>query len=419
MVCTRPFAALADGQARGLGFSHPPLVILEHPVAGLSQNEADSRVTDALDQLGALVEVMTGGPKGQHEGSSPVSKLQLVESFVPDGDEEFLEYLTVRNLSDGFPVIHPTPTRVADMLAGLKGRSKGKLGKMPPQYGDVTPELLAACAVMAGCRPDYMPVIHAITQAILDPAFNLAAIQTTTHPCAPLAIVSGPITAEIAMNCATNAFGAGNRANATIGRAIRLSLLMIGGGYPGIGDLSTMGSPAKYSYVVAENVAASPWGSLAASRGLSEGVNAVTVLGAEAPHNINDHESDTAIGVLEMVTGSMRTAGMNNNYYDSDLLIILGPEHAAVISRDGFSRPDVQRYVCDHAQTPLEFFSDANIERRLRTKFPQLSSMTAIPAVRNPDRVLLAIVGGPGRHSMFVPSFGATHAVTVPIDSSA
>jgi hypothetical protein len=413
LACTEPFVELARGQAAALGRPELPLVTLEHPVGGLPDEEVDLRAARALPQLRRLLD--PAAPAGDTSGEAV---LRLVTEPAPGEPAELVAHLAEAGLSDGLPVVAPTPARVAEMLAGHAADPRLELGQLPPRYGPVTAELVASCAVMAGCRPAYLPVVLAALRAMLDPSFNAGGIQTTTHPAAPLAIVSGPLADELGMNSGTNAFGPGNHANATIGRAIRLCMLALGGAVPGVGDMATMGSPAKYGYVVAENRPASPWGTLASSLGFAEDADTVTVLGAEAPHNVNDHESADAGGLLEMIAGTMRITGMNNNYYDSDVLLALCPEHAAMLSRDGFTRAGVQRHLHEAARTPLGHFSKANVDNRLRRKFPEdfaAGPPESVPAVRRAEGILLCVIGGPGKHSMYVPSFGGTRAVTVTI----
>ena len=191
---------------------------------------------------------------------------------------------------------------------------------------------LAINAVMAGCLPACMPVLVAAARAVLEPEFSLHAIQATTHPVAPLIIVNGPVVEEIGLNAEYGCFAPGNRANATIGRALRLALLNIGGASPGVLDRATQGSPAKYAFCIAENEAASPWGPLHAERGFSPEESTVTLVGCEGPHNINDHVSHTAEGILATAADTMSIMGSNNFYLRGEPVLALGPEHAATIA---------------------------------------------------------------------------------------
>jgi hypothetical protein len=187
------------------------------------------------------------------------------------------------------------------MLAWTDRDREVEIGTIPPRQGIVTVEKLAVNAVMAGCRPEYFPVVLAATEAMLDERFNLYAVQCTTHPCAPLLILNGPIARELDVNSRYNAFGPGCRANATIGRAVRLILQNVGGGTPGVLDRATQGQPAKYSYCIAEDELENPWSPLHVERGFDPATSTVTVCGAENPHNLNDHVSTASRGILTMI----------------------------------------------------------------------------------------------------------------------
>jgi len=333
-----------------------------------------------------------------------------------DDLEAASELARSRGWSDGLPIVPPTADRVQRMLAYCDRPWDEPIAQMPPRNGAATPLRIAANAVMAGCRPEYFPVIATAIEAMCDQSFNLYGIQTTTHPVSPLVIVNGPIAAELAINGGHNAFGPGWQANATIGRAIRLVLLNIGGAIPTVGDMATAGQPGKYSFVVAENEAASPWEPLHVERGFARESSTVTVVGAEGPHNINDHESDTGEGILCMVAGTIGITGHNNVYYHSEPLLALGPEHAKTIARDGYSKADVKRYVFEHATVPLRKFSQRNYERRLLKNFPgrydNAPPDTPVPPCQSADDVMVIVLGGAGKHSMYLPTFGETRSVT-------
>ena len=265
---------------------------------------------------------------------------------VDDAPEAVLDAFVTREWCDGLPIVPPTADRVRVMLGDAEpGRA---LGAMPPLWRTATLEAIAVNAVMAGCRPEYFPVIVAAVDAMLDPDFNLYGVQATTHPVAPLVIVNGAYGRRIGLHAGSGCFGPGFRANATIGRALRLILMNVGGAWPGRHDMATQGSPAKFSYCIAENEEASPWGPL------KDG-DAVTVYGGEGPHNVNDHASTTASGILSTVSHTAATLGSNVGWYfsQSQLLVVLGPEHARTIAGDGLTRADVQRFVYVHARLPL------------------------------------------------------------------
>jgi hypothetical protein len=180
--------------------------------------------------------------------------------------------------------------------------------------------------------------------------------------------------------------------------------------------MATQGSPAKYSYAIAEREDASPWGPLHASLGFAAGESAVTVFGGEGPHNVNDHVSQRASGILSVVAGTAATLGSNVGWYfaQSQLLIVLGPEHAATIAADGFSRADVQRYLWEHARIPLRrrklggMWGIQDWPRWMETA----DDDARLPIVPGPDDVLVLVAGGPGKHSAVVPNCCFSRAVT-------
>jgi hypothetical protein len=347
-----------------------------------------------------------------------VGRLPLASEVIEldDSLEAVQAYFVERGWTDGLPIVPPTPERVAAMLEGIDAEADVVVGKIPPLWGEATVEKIAVNAVMAGCRPAAMPVLVAALEAMLEPAFNLYGVQATTHPVAPLLVVHGPAAARLGMHAGSGAFGPGNPANATLGRAVRLCLWNLGGGRPGDGDMATQGSPAKYSYAVPEREEASPWGPLHASLGFAAGDSAVTVFAGEGPHNVNDHVSQQAPGILSVVADTAATLGSNVGWYfaQSQLLVVLGPEHAATIAADGFSRADVQRYVWEHARIPLRrrklggMWGIQDWPRWMTTA----DDDARLPIVPGPEDVLVMVAGGPGKHSAVVPNCCFSRAVT-------
>jgi len=340
-----------------------------------------------------------------------------------DDDPEALAALMLeRNWSDGLPVVAPTAERVREMLRFCDRPVDQPVGKVPPRYGEATPLRLAANAVMAGCRPEYFPLVLLADEALCEEPFNLYGVQATTHSCSTLVVVNGPVGREIGMNAGHNAFGPGNRANATIGRAVRMAMWNVGGAVPAAGDMSTYGSPAKYTYCVAENEAANPWQPLSVELGFAADSTTVTVYGAEPPHNVNDHEHGDAEGILRVAADVLRTLGMNTWYLGwkgrKELMLILGPEHAASIAASGWSRADVRKFLYQATSRRRDELALGGMYgmRDWGSDLEALSAPDAlIPAVPRPDDILVLVAGGEGKHSAGLPSFGATVSVTRPI----
>jgi hypothetical protein len=311
-----------------------------------------------------------------------------------------------RGWTDGLPIVPPTEAAVREMLRFTDREPREVVGVLPPRQGEATVERIAVNAVMAGCRPEYFPVVLAGLEALADPLFNLDSVQATTHPVATLLVVNGPIAREIGLNAGGNAFGQGCRANVTIGRAVRLVLMNVGGGLPGSGDRASQGTPAKIAYCVAENEAESPWEPLHVEAGLPADASTVSAFGCEGPHNIQDHYSNTGLGVLLTVAGAMGQAGSNNLLGAGWPLLSLGPEHAATIARDGYSKRQVKEFLFEHARFPLarlgEEYRRYQIERRRAVDAPE----TMLPIVRAPEDISVIVVGGAGKHSSWQPTFG-------------
>jgi hypothetical protein len=328
----------------------------------------------------------------------------------PGAWDEIDAHYQERGWTDGLPIVPPTETRVHELLKQTARDPREVVGVLPPRQGEATIEKIAVNAVMAGCRPAYFPVVLAAIEALADPLFNLDSVQATTHPVATLLVVNGPIARAIGLQAGYNAFGQGFRANVTIGRAVRLVLMNVGGGLPGSGDRATQGSPAKIAYCVAENEAESPWEPLHVEAGLPAGTSTVTVFGCEGPHNIQDHYSNTARGVLLTVAGAMGQAGSNNLLGRGWPLLSLGPEHAATIAREGYTKQQVKEFLFEHARYPLAKlgleYQRQQIERWGVVDAPD----TMVPIVRTADDISVIVVGGAGKHSSWQPTFGdGTH----------
>ncbi|HEY3098578.1 MAG TPA: hypothetical protein VGL14_06700 [Methylomirabilota bacterium] len=387
-----------------------PLLVVEHPLGGERPEAIARRAQQAFEQLHALI---AGAGNTPRTAEAEVAAPEAIN--VPDDPGAILEAFTERNWADGLPIIAPTAERVSAMLGGRDAAKS--LGIMPPLWRQVTPEKLAVNAVMAGCEPRAFPIIVAAVEAMLDRAFNLYGVQATTHPVAPLLVVNGAYGRQIGLHGGSGCFGPGFRANATIGRAIRLILLNVGGAWPGRYDMATQGSPAKFSYCIAENEAASPWGPLA------EG-DTVTVYGGEPPHNVNDHVSTTASGILTTVCDTAVSLGSNVGWYfsQSQLLVVLGPEHARTIADDGLTRGDVQRFVYEHARLPLGQLKLAGMWG-MHDWPAWMNAVTdpeaLMPQVPSPDDVFVAVAGGSGKHSAVVPNCTFSRAVSRPIKPDA
>jgi hypothetical protein len=312
--------------------------------------------------------------------------------------------------TDGLPIVPPTEGDLRAFLGCTDREPREVVAVLPPRQGEATVERIAINAIMAGCRPEYLPVILTAVEALADPLFNLDSIQATTHPVAPLIIVNGPIAKEIGINAGYNAFGQGFRANLTIGRAIRLLLMNVGGGLPGTGDRATQGSPAKIAYCVAENEDANPWEPLHVEHGFAADTSVVTAIACEGPHNIQDHFSYTGIGILKVVAGAMGQAGSNNILAVGHPLLSLGPEHAATIAKEGYTKQKVKEFLFEHARFPLARLGPEYRRQQIDRWGVVDAPDTMVPIVRAADDISIIVAGGAGKHSSWQPTFGdGTH----------
>jgi hypothetical protein len=330
----------------------------------------------------------------------------LVEPSV-----DLVEWYYEQGFSDGLPVVPPTPEKLVAMIMALGGDPDVVECRVPPRWGNLTRRVLAINLVMAGCAPAYAPVVRAAMLALTSPAFNLNGVQATTHMAAPLLVVNGPIGREIGMNAGCNCFGSGNRANATIGRAIRLILLNVGGAWPGDLDKATLGHPGKYTYCIAENEAPSPFAPYHVDKGFDERDSTVFVLAAEPPHSVTNHVANDPQGVLDSIASAMSTIAHNNAVSAGHCAVVLGLEHARTIAAHGWRRADIRHYLWMSAGNR---FGDLAFEHRYGKVYNRNLPVwyrrevdSRIPIVPSPDHIHLFVAGGEaGRFSAFIPGWG-------------
>jgi hypothetical protein len=328
---------------------------------------------------------------------------QDVEIFVdPDVEKISLDFYK-KKYTDGLPIVPPTRERVHRFYKYSAYNPQNVVTLLPPRQGKATIKKIAINGVMAGCLPLFMPVLEKTIIGMSQPQFNLAGVNATTHPVAICAVVNGHVTQEMEINSGVGCLGPGNMANATIGRAIRFCLINIAGAITGIGDHATMGSPAKYSYCFGENEEESPWEPLHVERGFPKESSAVTVMGMDAPHNVNDHRSNTAEDVLDTIVHTISTAGCNNSHVPGELLVIMSPEHAETVDGGGWAKKDIKNYIHENAIVPVELGDRGG--RRLDKKWVK-NNMVSL--TRSPDDVILVVAGGPGRHTMVAHGFGSS-----------
>ena len=331
---------------------------------------------------------------------------------VPDDPVAAIEYCYEQGWTDGLPVVPPTPELVDAMLASEGRPAQTVLAAHPATGLELTVHAAAVNAVMAGCRPEYFPVLIAAFEAMNEEPFNFHGSTASTGGSAPLLIVSGPIVDEIGMNAGVNLFGPGNRANATIGRAVRLIILNVFRMVPGIADKSTQGHPGKFCSCIAERADANPWRGLNEDLDYPEGVSSVTVFASAGFFNVENHGGNSPKSILETVASSMSNLGAISV---GQSVVVLSPEHANILSGAGWSKAQVREYLFTHAVQSIDAlkrvgkFSEFELKRQLEADAPELLRDGHLHRGFTPDDILVTVGGGDaGGHSAFLPSWSRT-----------
>ena len=335
----------------------------------------------------------------------------IAAALMTAGSEErAVEALHALGCTDGLPVIVPTPERVQRMVLATGLDANGRLGVMGPMFGVATVEKVCTAAVMAGCLPDHVPVVIAAVRAVCQPEFDLTEMQSTTHCTAPLTIVCGPARhacGEIASGF--GALGPGHRANASIGRALRLTMMNIGGARPGTSDMALHGHPGKFTYCLAEDEDNGPFPGLHTQFGYEPDQSAVVITGAEAPHSTmfsGDADDPESINyLLNVIAMVMANPGSNNVHLrGGSFVVLMNPDHAEVVRRAGLTREDVQDELCKRATISVGSM------RRIGSAFgrdTERSDDDVIQVLKDPTRILMLQAGGAGLYTMVMPSWCA------------
>jgi len=312
--------------------------------------------------------------------------------------DEF-EFFLEKEWSDGFPVVTPTEERVQRMLAGTRRAPEDLVAHVPPAGEPASVRTVAIHAVMAGCKPHYLPVVLGALELITREEFNMGGVQCTMHGVAPLLIVNGPHAREIGLHGGAGCFGPGFRANATIGRAIRLMLLNLGGGIAGSASATVFSSPIRYTACLTENTAESPWESLAVSRGYAPEDNVITCAMAESPRLHFDDVSTEPQRLLAGIGDAMTAPGSWNMWFISDMVVAMSPQHAQLCARAGMRRDDVVKRLAQCAvrsQRNLKRGGNWRPERARAMGLDPDDDEAPVPAVKDPARLHLVVAGGMG-----------------------
>lgn len=328
---------------------------------------------------------------------------------VPDDLLAAIDYCYEQGWTDGLPVVPPVVDRVKAMLAADSRPPETVIAKHPATGLDLSLHAAAVNAVMAGCLPGYFPVVVAAFEAMDKPDFNFHGSTASTGGSAPLIIVSGPYADEIGMNADVNLFGPGNRANGTIGRAVRLILRNVFQMLPGISDKSTQGNPGKYSFCIAERARGNPWPLLCEAQGYARGTSSVTAYAGGGFCNVENHGGNTPEQVLGSVADAMANYGCITL---GQTVVILAPEHMLIVAGAGWTREQAQGFLFSQAKRSVEGMKGVGKYRGREYDAQHgdgahaLAEPGFVHRGLRPDDILITMGGGDaGGHSCFIPSW--------------
>ncbi|MEY2454973.1 MAG: hypothetical protein QOK06_67 [Acidimicrobiaceae bacterium] len=322
----------------------------------------------------------------RHGGS--VLRSRRVE--VADLEDE-VEAMFARGWTDGLPVVAPTEARVLRMLEGTTRRPDEVVAIVPPDLVECTVEKVAVNAVLAGCRPEHLPVVLAALEAACTDEFNIHGVLATTMPVGPVVIVNGPIRERIAMNSGVNVLGQGNRANSTIGRALQLVIRNVGGGRPGGVDRAAQGNPGKLSFCFPEDEAGSPWEPLHVELGYAEDASTVTLFAGEGPRGVVDQLSREPDSLARSFAACLRTVQHPKLPIVFDAVLVIGPEHARVFREAGWSKAKLRERL--HELTLLEGADIVRGAGGIAEGVPEHLRDIELPKFR-PDGIIIVHAGG-------------------------
>ena len=408
-VCSSAFYQAARFQAAGRGMTDLPIVEIPHPMHTAPKLLVEQRADEIAEDIAAAL-TKAAKPRAQNEAGA------LPEKVVLDDDPADLqEFFFEHGWTDGLPVVPPTAEKVAAMLAAVDRARDETIGPIPPRMRIATLEKIAINAVLAGCRPEYFPVVLAALEAALDENVRLYGIQTATNTSSALIIVNGPVVKALGLNARGNVFGQGNRANATIGRALQLILRNIGGDMPGETDMATHGHAGKFTFCIAENEDETPWEPLHVERGFKREDSTVTVIGGSSPQNVFTYGCESGAEILDHFVGALTGLGHNNIIFPTGPLIVLGPEHANTLARDGYTKASIKQYFFERARIPLARFAKrtvAGLHHRRARWFAEVGDPQHIGVADRASDINIVVAGGAGIHSQFVPTSFSYSPVT-------
>src|SRR5215469_12478197 len=363
---------------------------------------------DAAEQL--------TGTRFIRKNAEPASRITLAEKEDP-------VLYSARHFGDALPVVPPTVERVDAMLKACQLPAQEIVARVPPCYGEATVEKIAANAVMAGCAPEMMRVLVPLVRAVCDERFNIHGVQATTHFAAPLVIINGPVRKELGFWWRQNVFSNVAQANSTLGRALQLVLLNIGGGRPDGIDMSTLGNPGKFSYCIAENEEENPWEPLHVERGFHKDQSALTLFAGDPPRGVSEHNAKQGKTVLKTIARQLATVWSYRMCMMFEAVVVLCPEHVKTLHRDGFSKQQVKEFLFANTGIPVKHFDDADGEgTQLVSQYREITidGERCYQKFRSPEALMIVVAGGTaGKFSAVIGSWSTgekgSQVVTYPI----
>ncbi len=410
-ICSSAFVKLGRAQATACGFPDLPIAIVPHPFSSRSREEVRALAAQCADDVAGLA-CSTGDSAAAVQCAPSAERALRLD--VADDLDAINRLCRERRWSDGLPVVPPTAERVAQMLRATCRSPTDVIARIAPAFGAATVERIAINAVLAGCAPEHLPVLIAATAATAAREFNLQGLLTTTDSVATWLIVNGPLAQQLNVNAGLNCLGQGAWANATLGRALQLILQNVGGALPGEMDRATHGQPGKYTFCCAENEAASPWEPLHAERGFARTASTVTVVGAEGTMNMHSYAKN-ADDLLRVIADTFAHGPSNEYVHGGEPWLVLSPEHAETLHRAGHSKANVKRRLWELSKMAASRMAPEELGRAQASRTAALGPIgpdTLLTIAPEPAGIMILVAGGPGAHSIYVPSFGNTRSVT-------
>lgn len=421
-----------------------PIAILKTPtgfVGDLLEEEVEKYTKQILADLEAILtttnteelvekysaaKVVKGSANKQYSKEVSIGKSATLNLEVREGKatyeklpdpEEMIQFLDEFNAGDGLPVIPPTVERVEEMLKYSNYEAEEELISIPPRNAILTPRLLAANAVMAGCKPEYYPILETAFLAMKPEEFNLGGILTTTGEVWPSIIVSGPYAQKIGMNCGYGEFGPGNRANMTIGRAVTLTLFSVGGAFPGAGSYATFGNLTRRGLAFADDPN-TPWDMYHEEKGYADQTT-ITVAATINPSLMVD-ESEDAYNILYLVAKHICTPGTRADYNPGEFIVVFNPIHRNRLAKEGWTKQDIKQYLYENARFPYSIISKCGTQvgRKRWPKWVYGNPYDGmVPFLRGPEDVIILAGGGnSAAHTAIFPTWlGNSKTQTVPL----